>query len=232
MSYKVTQNYFKVVDETIDYKRSLIMCSIGFLLFLFIGRATFVGLVGLALMGLGVYLVVSRILKIKAEKDSIPTDKQYDTEVVKKISNLREQALNKLCIDEEEVNEIDPICFDGYVYQGASKYKCGQDNFYRTNKYEAVILFFSNSEVHRYTYTYSTTEEKKVESTEVYFYRDIVSVSTSTEEVRFGNQTFTTENFKLITAGGTAFTVSLRDTNNAQRSINAMRALLREKKQS
>ena len=85
--------------------------------------------------------------------------------------------------------------------------------------------------MHCYTYRFDTTEDKKTEETDVYFYKDIVSVSTASDEAKLGDQSFNYEYFKLTTAGGTALTVSLRDVNNAQRSINAMRSLLREKKQ-
>ena len=231
MNYELTKKYFKVVDETINYKASVIMIIIGAIMMFMIGNSPIVGILGIGLIALGIFLIVNRKNKIKAEKDSIPSDGQYDAEVAKKLAGMKEQALNKLGLDEDEVKEIEPISFDGYVYKGASEYKAGQDKLYRTNKYEAVMLFFSQNEVHCYTYRFDTTEDKKTEETDVYFYKDIVSVSTASDEAKLGDQSFNYEYFKLTTAGGTALTVSLRDVNNAQRSINAMRSLLREKKQ-
>ncbi len=72
---------------------------------------------------------------------------------------------------------------------------------------------------------------EETESTDVYFYKDIVSVSTASETVEVLGFKIDYEYFKLTTAGGTALSVSLRDVDNAQRSINAMRALLKTKKQ-
>lgn len=231
MDYELTKRYFKVVDETINYKASIIMIVIGVILLFFIGRAPVIGIIGIVLAGIGIYMIVSKKKKIKDEKNSIPSDEQYDGEVSKQLNNINGRALNKLGVDEDEVKEIAPISFDGYVYKGANHFKIGKDNLYRTDKYESVVLFFSQNEVHCYTYRFDTTLDKKTEETDVYFYKDIVSVSTASDSARLGNENVDYEYFKLTTAGGTALTVSLRDVNNAQKSINAMRALLREKKQ-
>ena len=228
MNYELMKNYFKKVDENIEYKPTLILALIGLLLIIIVKG---IGIVlGLACIALGVFLIISKKNKIKAEKDSIPTDEQYDSEVGKALNNLRQKALNKLGIDEDEVKEIEPISFDGYVYKGATELKRGADGLFRTNKYECVQLFFSQNEVHCYTFNFDTTSDKHFESTDVYFYKDIVSVSTSSESEKVKDTTVEYETFKLTTAGGTALQVSLRDVNNAQRSINAMRSLLRQKK--
>ena len=176
------------------------------------------------MLALGIFLIVLK-------KKNIVTDRQYDEQVGSMLKDMQGRALNKLGIDEDEVKEIAPISFDGYVYKGADYAKKGEDGLYRTNKYESVILFFSEHEVHCYTYNFTTTQKKQTESTDVYFYKDIVSVSTASETVEVLGFKIDYEYFKLTTAGGTALSVSLRDVDNAQRSINAMRALLKTKKQ-
>lgn len=231
MNFELARRYFKVIDETINYKASAIAIGIGVAFLLLFRSSALMVIIALAAIALGVYMIVGKMNNIKKEKASVPTDLEYDNEVAKQLNGLQARALNKLGLDEDEVKEIDPISFDGYVYKGANNYKVGADNLYRTNKYEAVMLLFSQNEVHCYTYRFDTTEDKKTEETDVYFYKDIVSVSTASDEVKFGGKSFNYEYFKLTTAGGTALTVSLRDVNNAQRSINAMRSLLREKKQ-
>lgn len=232
MDYELTKRYFKKVDETINYKPSIIMIVIGAILFLsLIGKSPVMGIIGLALAGIGIYMIVSKKNKIASEKASIPSDAQYDNEVTKKLNNLKPKALAALGLDEDEVKEIEPITFDGYVYKNASNAKKGTDGLWRTNKYEYVILFFSEHEVHCYTYNFDTTVDRKTEATDVYFYKDIVSVSTASDTEKLLGETIDYEFFKLTTAGGTALSVSLRDVSNAQRSINAMRTLLKAKKQ-
>lgn len=160
------------------------------------------------------------------------TDNQYDNNVRSNLIDLKEQAINTLGVDESEVQEIEPIKFDGYVYTGANRIKQGRDSKYRSNKYQSVIILFSANEAHVYKYTFDTTVNKSTSETEVYFYSDIVSVSTSSDTVDVFGRKIEFESFKLTTAGGNALSVAVFDTEGAQRSINAMRALLREKKQA
>ena len=221
MDYQKNQKYF----QTINYKGPIILIVIGAIIFL-VGLS---GSAGAAIVGL--LLLAGGIAYIVMKKKNVVTDAEYDASVASMLNNMQAKALNKLGVDEDEVKEIAPISFDGYVYKGASQAKKGEDGLWRTNKYESVMLFFSEHEVHCYTYNFDTTSQKQTEATDVYFYKDIVSVSTASDTVQVLGQNVDYEYFKLTTAGGTALSVSLRDVSNAQRSINAMRALLKTKKQ-
>ena len=228
MDYKKNSRYFKGVNYNYAIVLIVIGAIISFLGFSLIsnrvngaGGLLFFGLLGVA-GGIAILILL---------KKKVVTDAEYDNSVASMLGNMKERALDKLGVDEDEVKEIAPISFDGYVYKGANKVKKGKDNLWRTNKYESVMLFFSQNEVHCYTYSFNTTEKKQTESTDVYFYKDIVSVSTASDTISVLEQNVEYEYFKLTTAGGTALSVSLRDIDNAQRSINAMRALLKTKKQ-
>lgn len=221
MDYQKNKKYF----EVINYKGANILIVVG-AIFLLIGIS---GAMGVAFFGL--LLIGGGVAFIAMKKNGIVTDSEYDASVSSMLNNMQNKALNKLGVDKDEVKEIEPISFDGYVYKGASQAKKGEDGLWRTNKYEFVMLFFSEHEVHCYTYNFDTTYQKQTEATDVYFYKDIVSVSTASDTVQVLGQNVDYEYFKLTTAGGTALSVSLRDVNNAQRSINAMRALLKIKKQ-
>lgn len=221
MDYQKNQKYF----EGVSYMGGIILIVIGAIIFLAgLFKSAGAAIVGLLLLAGGIVFVILK-------KKGIVTDAEYDASVASMLNNIQSKALNKLGVDEDEVKEIAPISFDGYVYKGASKAKEGKDGLWRTNKYESVMLFFSEHEVHCYTYNFDTTQQKQTEATDVYFYRDIVSVSTASDTVQVSGQNVDYEYFKLTTAGGTALSVSLRDVSNAQRSINAMRELLKIKKQ-
>ncbi len=188
-------------------------------------------LFGVSLIVLGIaWIVISQIIY----KKKFISDADYERSVATKLANLRERAINRLGIDSDEVNEIEPIEFSAFKYLGCRKVKKGKDGYLRTDVYESVYLFFSQNEVHCYTYNFNTCEDKERESTDVYFYNDIVSVSTTSETATIEDngveQEINYEAFKLVTAGGTSLTVVIRDRDAVQRSINAMRALLREKK--
>jgi hypothetical protein len=164
-----------------------------------------------------------------------PKDEDIDRAVESQLSDLRQRALKKLGIDEDEVNEIAPISFDGYKYGSDAVVKRGKDGKYRSNKYEAVMFFFSANEVHCYTYSFSITSDNQKEATDVYFYKDIVSVSTQTEGTSYSvgkgkSSEFDYEYFKLTTTGGTYISCNVRNADDAQRSINGMRSLIKSKK--
>lgn len=229
MNYEMNKRYFDLNKP--GMKWPIIVIVVGVILLLSMSGGG--KLVGLLIAAAGVAWIV---LSQKKYKESIVSDIQYDSEVAKNLENIEERALNKLGVDKDEVSEIEPINISGFKYQGCSRVKRGDDKFFRTDVYESVTLFFSQNEVHCYKLNYNTLEKKQTESTDVYFYQDIVSVSTASQEtevtdsITMEKETVNYESFDLRTAGGTSLSVAIRDQDQAQRSINAMRALLREKK--
>ena len=88
------------------------------------------------------------------------------------------------------------------------------------------------------------------ESTDEYFYKDVVSIATKTESKTYSSDKFgdvqlnAAETFVLTTSGGTSIEMVLRDpkliemmgggnipTTEAERAIQVVRKMLREKKQ-
>lgn len=221
MDYKKNLKYF----QPMNLKAAIIACIVG-LVFLPVGGGASVA--GLAIIAVGVFLIVTQV-------QGRPTDADIDSAVTSQLTDMKARALRKLGVDEDEVKEIAPITFDGYVYSGAMV-KMGKDGKYRSNKYQAVMFFFSGNEVHCFTYDFSITESTgQRESTDVYFYKDIVSVSTQTEGTEYSvgkgkSSRFDYEYFKLTTTGGTSISCSVRNFDDAQRSINGMRSLIKSKK--
>lgn len=223
MDTKLNNKYF----ENKDLKVPLIITVVGVVLLL----------CGAALPGILIAAVGGALIYFSI---NTTTDADYDKSVAAGLPDFKSRALMKLGIDEDEVNEIAPIVMGGYRFSGASKYKQGADGKWRTNRYETVVLFFSPREVHCYTYSVDTTDPSANprEDTEVYFYQDIVTVSTSSEslnvtDAKTGKKNVANyESFVLRTTGGNALTVAVGNTEgtDVQRSINAMRQLLRQKK--
>lgn len=221
MDYAKNERYF----QPVKLKWGIIICAIGLVLLIGGGETLVAGIIGLVIGALLIYRQFA----------GRPTDQDIDAAVNSQLSNMKARALKKLGLDEDEVREIDPICFDGYVYTGAAEIKRGNDGVYRSNKYQAVMFFFSSSEVHCYTYNFSITESGQKESTDVYFYKDIVSVSTQTDGSEYSvgkgeSSKFDYEYFKLTTTGGTSISCAVRNIDDAQRSINGMKALIKSKK--
>lgn len=217
MDYKKNQKYF----QPANLKTGVIVCLVGLVL---LAASPVVGIIAIAIGALLIYLQVG----------GRPTDEEIDAAVTSQLKDMKTRALRKLGVDEDEVSEIAPITFDGYVYNKAL-IKQGKDGKYRSSKYQAVMFFFSSNEVHCFTYDFSIVESSQKESTDVYFYKDIVSVSTQTEGTEYSvgkgkSSQFDYEYFKLTTTGGTSISCAVRNIDDAQRSINGMRSLIKNKK--
>lgn len=218
MDYSKNQKYFKPVNLVPG-----IVC----------GVIALVGLAGKSFVMFLIFAVAAAAL-IYLQIGGRPSDADIDAAVTSQLKHMKKRALNKLGLDEDEVKEIAPIVFDGYVYKNA-QIKRGKDMKYRSSKYQAVMFLFSSNEVHCYTYDFSITENSQRESTDVYFYKDLVSVSTQTEGTEYSvgkgkSDKFDYEYFKLTTTGGTSISCAVRNVDDAQRSINGMRALIKSKK--
>ena len=240
MDYQLSKNY--LYGATTLSKKSKIILGWGIAIFavgyLFVGincgplmddSTGFVLMILKGLMSVGGIIMI--FVGALGGKQRV-TDEEYDSNVRGDTNIIKSKAMLALGIDETEVQEIAPIAFEGYSFTGAKIEKQGIDKKYRSNKYHKVIIFFLANEVHVYKYTFDTTEQKSTEETEVYFYKDLVSVSTSYDTIEVLSRKIDCEYFKLTTAGGNALSVSILNSENAQQSINAMRALLREKKQT
>ena len=182
-----------------------------------------------------VFIIVGVVLIIFSKpkyenKTTCITDRQYDSFVESEIDKLASNPKEYLGLDDSEVMEIEPIEFGGYKFLGADKYKKGKDGLYRSNLYEKATIYFTANEVHMYKAFFNSISGVVNETTEVLFYSDIVSVSTDNETEKIGDVSINYLRFVLTSTGGKQFSVALLGNDNRQRSINAMRALIKEKK--
>lgn len=163
------------------------------------------------------------------------SDDEYSNMVIRKRDslNLRAKALAKIGLDEDEVSEIPPAVFEGYVFKNAFAKKRANGNWV-SSAYQVAWLFFSSTQIYIYRYTFNMDEDKKQESTDEFFYRDVTSFSTASEtEVAhgLGNEQFEVETnkFKMVVPGDKIF-VSMDGVSNSEQIIQAMKQKLREKK--
>lgn len=163
------------------------------------------------------------------------SDDEYSAMVIRKRDslNLRQKALNKIGLDEEEVNEIPPAVFEGYVFKNAFAKKRANGSWV-SSSYQVAWLFFSAAQIYIYRYTFNMDEDKKSESTDEFFYKDVTSFSTSSETETahgLGDEKFEVETnkFKMVVPGDKIF-VSMDGVSNSEDIIQAMKQKLREKK--
>lgn len=97
--------------------------------------------------------------------------------------NVEQRALEVLGLDESQVNEIKPIDLRGYDFDGIEGNepfaKKGADKFWRSSAYEITRLYFSDKQIFFYTLNFDLTNNKMLESTKEFFYKDIVSFRTA-----------------------------------------------------
>jgi len=169
-------------------------------------------------------------------------DSDYDEMVISKMNrlNLKQKALGKIGLDEDQLKEIPPVFLHGYNFDNAYS-RIGADDRLRSSKYDATWLFFSDSQVYMYSYTIDMASDGKKEKTEEYFYKDVTNFSTSSESVEV-NKASGCSNKKItkltreysvfsLVVPGDKFFCSTSGVADADRSVSAMKQKLREKKQ-
>lgn len=177
----------------------------------------------------GIMLVILGIALSSKERVFL-TDAKYDELVNNLINQRASDPKEYLGLDETEIMEIEPIVFDGYKFDDFKYFKKGNDSVYRTHMFERATIFFTHNEVHMYKAIANSITGQINEITEVLFYDDIVSVATQNKSTHYGKYSIDFLSFILTSKGGSTFEVALRGNDSRQRSINAMRALIKEKK--
>lgn len=171
-------------------------------------------------------------------------DSDFDANKERQINalNLKQKAMNKLGIDEDQVKEVDPICLIGPVYESNLRWR-GLDNVNRYSAYQITYIFCSSDQVYVYQYTINLDSDEKKERAEEYFYKDITNFTTvdDTEELEFeiykgclkrleSERLKVNTNSLKISIPGDAFMCSMVSDDETEGKIQALKAKLREKK--
>lgn len=227
MDPKQAAKYFK----PLSLKLPLILLAIGILTLMagFAGSVEMV-VVGLIFAGLGGFLLYN-------QTQGRPTDADIDQAIQAVAGGAREQGLARLGLDESEVNLIQPVVIPGPDLRNSrGMVKKGKDGVLRAAANEVLVLYFSENEVHSYTHQFNVTDPTvRRESTDEYFYRDIVSVSTVSDPERVTLPTGESlevnwDRFRLTTSGGTSISVAAYNAGELSQSIQGMRALIKQRK--
>ncbi len=172
-------------------------------------------------------------------------DDGYEELVKTKLNslNLKQKALGKIGLDEDQVNEINPIFLHGYNYDKKGVLsKVGSDGRSRSSVYDTTWLLFSDTHVYMYAHTFDMCSGSKWEKTEEYFYKDITNFSTATDSIEVTKFTGCKKEtvkkimvefsrFALVVPGDKFF-CSTSGVPDAEQSVSAMKQKLREKKQA
>ena len=201
----------------------------------FVAAFSFLGIVAL-----GIFLM--RSVKKFNENREFMTSIELDDICTTHLGDIKMRALKKLGLDEDQITEADPISLHGYSFDrndvGAVPFHValGDDGRPRSSIYCGTIYLFTPESVYCYKIGFSLLTQAFKETTDEFFYQDIVSVSTESKTEQFGEGeekiTFSYEEFVLTTSGGNKMRATISDKDGAERSVRSMRSLLREKKQA
>jgi hypothetical protein len=172
------------------------------------------------------------------------SDQDYDNLVKACLAkeDFKQKAINKIGLDESELQEIEPVHFEGWTYgkdNGVTYSKRGKDGNWRSSAYQTSWLFFSSTQVYLYQNTIHFDKDNKKVATEEYFYKDITNFSTSSDTIETPYwdikerknllENVDTNRFAL-TVPGDKFYCSMEQNDYTERAIQGMKAKLREKK--
>lgn len=172
---------------------------------------------------------------------------EYRKKVRERLNCLdtKKMALRKLGIEEEEVREIEPVTFEGYVFNDKVDNLVfpATTNLWVSSEYMITWLFFGENEVFIYQYTFSMINDSKKEKTMQYFYQDVTNFTASSETyqkiaAKSGGCLKGTEYMQVsanadefaIVVPGDKLRCSMTPTDNTDAAIRGMRNKLREKK--
>ena len=172
--------------------------------------------------------------------DKCLTDQEYESMVMAKAKSMdfKKKALDKIGLDESQVNEVAPIHFEDYWFDSKTFQFQGKDRVWRSSAYQITWIFFSSTQVYVYQYTFNMYEDAKKEKTEEYFYKDITNISTDSDTIEIDALVKKGEwkrisvdvNRFMLSAMGDKFYCSMQQNDYTEKAIQGMKAKLREKK--
>lgn len=187
------------------------------------------------------------------------TDYCNHVQVTVNALNLKQRAIEKIGLDESQISEIPPVVLSSFVFKNANVKKlfCKSEESnikgeYRnvSNQYSVTWIFFSATQIYTYTYTFDTMSDDSWEYTRDFFYSDITCIRTEHEvEERIYSRSkgcglfFWKKNVEYfhnnrhwdtlqITVPNDFYSFTCKTTDTIEQSIQAAKAMIREKKYS
>jgi hypothetical protein len=166
---------------------------------------------------------------------------------------LKERAIAKIGLDESQISEIPPVALASFQFKGEGLFFKSEETEIQgeykhvSNKYSVTWIFFSATQIYTYTYILDTLSDNSLEMTRDFFYTDITCIRTEheVEEAIYsktkgcgclgkGKETYYHNNKHWdtlqITVPNDSYSFTCRTTDTIEQSIQAAKAMIREKK--
>lgn len=174
------------------------------------------------------------------------TMNQYQQIVSNKLYslNLKQRAMDKIGLDESEISEIPPIVLSGYDFDSDDVLVRVIDDVAVSSRFSVSWIFFSAVQLYAYTYTFETISDNTWEQTQDFFYQDITSFTTLQKVVEkiditktgclkkgenIMKNNYIVDSLKIVVPGN-SFSFSMRNNESLEQSLQAAKAMLRERK--
>ncbi len=180
------------------------------------------------------------------KRSSAYTIAEYQKLVLDKCAQMRfkDRALAKIGLDESQVMEITPIFLSSFVFDDDTYVKVEAETAV-SSQYSVSWIFFSDSQLFTYQYIFDTTSDNTWEFTRDYFYTDITcfttrkmikekidkSISGCIKKETIAKNNYVVDELELVVPGA-KFNFSMRNSPTIEQSIQAAKAMIREKKYS
>lgn len=158
--------------------------------------------------------------------------------------DLRNKAIAKIGLDESEIQEIPPITVSSFLYDDDVLIKV-DNQIAVSSQYVITWIFFSATQIYTYKYIFDTTSDNTWEFTKDFFYSDVTCLTTTralkekidinitkgclTSGENYVKNNYVVETFEIIVPG-TSYSFSMRNSETFEQSLQAAKAMLREKK--
>ncbi|CAN5752833.1 hypothetical protein BH10BAC3_BH10BAC3_11950 [soil metagenome] len=205
----------------------------------------------------GSILILIGLIRLIKRLGSRLSDDDIDNQFQDDLKEIARNALNKLGLDETQLteNRKEPLMLKGpilWTTTGVNKkdllWRKGKDDIVRFAIYRVTIIYFSKHLLASFACDFNFIKNVTLnEATDEYYYKDIVSVSTSETSTSYvlpnGVKLTRSQEFRLSLSNGEAIKVFIDSgklnqvtkgnipTEEAEKAVQIIRTILRDKKQ-
>ena len=187
-----------------------------------IALSLFIGVVATALL-------VGGILIIRAKAKKRISNEKYEQAIAIYPENLALRARTTLNLPEDEKLLAPAMQFEDYKYHNVSEVKHSNGRV-RTDLYEKSVVLLTEKYLYCYSLRFRTTKQENVVNTEMLSYQDIISITLTQKNDTLRRESICIKYLEITTVGGNVIKLPYRYDELAQRDVNIIRRILREKK--
>jgi len=170
--------------------------------------------------------------------------------------DLKGNAINKIGLDESEIEEIPPIVLSGYIWNDFDRNDRDDvvlvraENAYAvSSRFSVSWIFFSQVQMYCYTYTFDTISDRIWERTMEFFYQDITCLIinknlvqkiidkgsmgcgclSSGNKVNAESHSYYVDELEIVVPGR-SYSFSMRSNEKLVESLHAAKVMVRERK--